>query len=472
MKIVSAVFVATLLLGLPVRAEQIVTLGDSLTFAYETEFGSKVSIPFGPSYGDGFGPSVKNWIEILNDPAYRHIAFDLGPRDTLTINLPVVPDLDVFFRNRNNWALPGLKIAELWKFLDHEITISSILDPDLAKLLALTNFNEFADFGIANLENQVQTTAQRLTLFIGGNDLRGVYGDIYNRNDPGTFVADFLGNATAIIDRIQQLNPNIEIVLVNVPHIGITPEVKSKWPPDPVRTGQVTAVVLDLNRQLADLAHSHHIGYADICTPTLPLLGRVPLCIDGITFANSGSTSGNLSYVWLNGELSSNFHPNTNAQAVIANVIIDAFNRRYHCGIAPLTATEILSGLIGKTQAQIDMDFATWTNSYQLPGRPLSDDSDGDGIPAGMEFALGLEPNKKDADRIGSRVAAEGLELTYPIRVPNSSHFTLAPEWSTDLSSPFTPFAVAPIVGEDGLSRAILPISDSHGFLRLRVSIP
>lgn len=453
-------------------AEQMVTLGDSLTFSYETEFGSQVSIPFVVSYGDGFGSKVRNWAEILHKTAYRNSSFDLGSRKSVSFDLPFGGDFDFFFRNQYNWAIPGMRVGELWKFMNREVTLASFLDPDLAALLEYSDFDEATDFAIGDLEDQIRTTAERVVVFIGGNDIRGVYPDIYKLNTPGTFVADFMRDTTSIIDRIRFLNPNIQIVLVNVPHVGITPEVKEKWPTDPIKTAQVTTVLLDLNRQLADLATSRNIGYADIFTPTLPLLDDTALRIHGITIANSGSDTGNLSYVWLNGPVSKNFHPNTSVQAIVANEIIDAFNKRYHTGIAPLSATEILGGLLGKTTAQIDMTFADWMTGFGKLGLPVTDDSDGDGLNAGVEFSLGLNPAYRDSYKVSTGIVGNALELSYPIRLPSTTRFTLTPAWSANLTSPFTPLSPLPTTGPDGLAHARLPLTASKGFLRLQATVP
>jgi hypothetical protein len=311
-----------------------------------------------------------------------------------------------------------------------------------------------------------------LVFFIGGNDVRAVYGGIYSGGPTGTFVQNFISDAAEILDRVLELNPNIQIVVVNVPHIGITPDIKSSNPTDPVNTERVTSVLRDLNQQLATLARDRGLGYADVFTPTLSLLQATPLCIHGIPFINAGSTSGNLNYVWLNGQYSANFHPNTNAQALIANTVIDAFNTRYATGIAPLSATEILSGLHGKTASQIDMPFATWMTGHSLGGLPPSDDSDGDGISAGVEFAIGLNPTLHDSNKVRSGVFDYGsgsvLELSYPIRLPVSTRYSLAPAYSADLSNPFIPFPVPPQTGPDGLARACLSASSGKGFLRLK----
>jgi lysophospholipase L1-like esterase len=367
-----------------------------------------------------------------------------------------------------------LRIEELRSFMAGTTTFADLVaaDPDLSLLLSLSDLDQNTAFRLSDLESQIQTIADRLVLFIGGNDVRGVYGDIYNSNAPGTFVADFLADAAEILDRVLSLNPDLQIVVVNVPHIGITPDIKSSYPTQPVNTGYVTAVLRELNSGLAALARERDLGYADVFTPTLSMLGTGPLAIHGIPFINGGSTTGNLDYVWLNGEYSANFHPNTNGQALIANEIIDAFNTRYATGIAPLSATEILSGLHGKSATQIDMPFAIWMTAYGLTGLPQTDDSDGDGTPASVEFALGLNPTLRDAWKVRSQVTpAAELELSYPIRLPVSARYTLAPAYSPDLVSPFTPFSILPQLETDGLARARLPISGGTGFLRLESTI-
>lgn len=455
-------------------AEQCVMLGDSLTFAYEAEFGFEVTVPFGDTYGDGFEPEVRNWAEILNDTAYRNNWFDLGARDEIEFAF----FYDLLFRHQYNWALPGLKVKELREFITRKTSFSQMIqagDPILQLLVLFSDLNQSEDFKVVDLEAQIQFSAERLVFFIGGNDIKSVYGGIYDGNPPGAFVADFISDASVILDRVLLLNPNIQIVVVNVPHVGITPDVKATWPTDPVKTERVTAVLRDLNGQLAGLAKNRGLGYADIFTPTLSLLAPGPLCIQGVPFANTGSTSGDLNYVWLNGAYSANFHPNTNAQALIANEIIDAFNSRYGTGIAPLTATETLYGLLEKPTTEIDMPFATWMTCFGLPGHAESDDTDGDGIPAAVEFALGLNPILRDGHKLSSAMVSHAgnpaLALVYPIRLPASAHYSLAPASSPDLSTPFVRFAIVPVPETDGLARAVLPLTGGTGFLRLESTI-
>ncbi|WP_338689784.1 hypothetical protein [Haloferula helveola] len=454
--------------------DQIVTLGDSLTFAYEGSFAFQETI-FGNTVGDGFNSTVRNWIELLSSSSYREDFFDLGTRDTIRVQKTLFPATyaNLYLRQLHNWAIPGLEIDQLRRFVNGDATLYDLLneDPDFAQLVTLLQASDFqeSDFDVVDLESQITSVAERVTLFIGGNDLRGIYGTIYNGGSAGTFVADFIDDAAFILDWVLALNPTVEIVVVAVPHVGITPDIKSTYPTDPLKTPLVTALTRDLNTQLKGLADARGLGFADIFTPTLPLLEADPLCIHGIPFFNTGSTTGDLDYVWLNGALSANFHPNTNAQAVIANVIVDAFNSKYDTGIAPLTATEILGGMLGKTAGQIDMPFATWMDCFGLTGLPESDDSDGDNVPAGVEFGLGLDPTMKDGHKIVRSLVNGGteLELAYPLRLTSSTRFTLTPASGTDPAS-MTPFAVAPAPEADGLARAAISLSGSRGFLQLQ----
>jgi lysophospholipase L1-like esterase len=484
MKFLPASIAAAFLLGtasLP-AAEQIVTLGDSLTFAYEGSFAFEETI-FGTTYGDGFGSGVRNWIEILSSSSYRQNSFDLGARDSIRILASIFPlrYANLYFRQRNNWAVPGFKVDQLRRFVNREATIKQLLaeDPDFASLLTALNvsdFNESTDFNVSELETQIASIAERLTFFIGGNDINAVYGTIYNGDSPGTFVDDFIADSAFILDWVLARKPSLQIVVVNVPHVGITPDVQSSYPTDATKTARVTAVLIDLNRRLANLATERGLAYADIFTPTLPLLNPAPMCIHGMQFQNSGSTTGDLNYVWLNGPVSANFHPNTNAQAVIANTIIDAFNRRYATGIAPLTATEILGGLLGKTTAAIDMTYATWITNHGFPGVTTDADSDGDGIPNGVEFGLGLNPSFHDSWKVATRFVngpgGREFELAYPLRLTSTTRFTLRPAASIGSLSSFVPFTTPPAPGTDGLARARVSATGPGAFLRLQCEVP
>lgn len=455
-------FAAALLIGTASAGEKIVTIGDSLTFAYEAEFG--------PWFADGFGTSSKNWIEILNGNTsgfgLRSSSFDLGVR----ISYPFLGSH--LFRHEYNWAIPGAKAQDLRDFIYGDATFTSLVggDPTFDFLLSVSGLDD-SDFDVADLQQQVTSSASRFVYFCGGNDVRGMYSQIYNGSDWQPFVDDFMADAIATLDKLDEWNPNLPGVIVAVPHIGITPDIRGTYPTDPVGTGRVTTMLRELNRQLKELADARGLGYADIFEPTLRLLyASHPLCIHGIQYLNSGSTTANVNYVWLNGSLSANFHPNTNAQAMIADIIIRAFNSKYGSEIPPLTATEILGTLLGKTAGTIDMTFANWMTGYGLTGLPETDDSDGDGIPAGVEFAIGLEPDFRDAFKVLQSNDGANIQLAYTLRLPTTTKVTLSAQSSDDLGG-FTNLAPQPTVGASGYAKALLPIAGDAGFLRLNATV-
>jgi len=447
--------------------EKVVTIGDSLTFAYEAEFGP------GFPLSDGYGTSSKNWIEILSGntsgTGLRSAWFDLGVRDTYGLfgsNL---------FRHEFNWAIPGATASQLRDFVEGSSTFTQIVgqDPTFADLLTLFGITN-NDFALTGLQQQVTSEASRFVYFVGGNDVRGIYQQVYLGNSDGqTFIDDFMADATATIDRLQLWNPTLPGVIVAVPHIGITPDIRLSYPYNPVSTGRVTAVLAKLNARLRALADSRGLGFADIFTPTLRLLDPAkPLTIHGMTFLNAGGDprfSNN--YVWLNGEISANFHPHTNAQAVVANLIIEAFNERYQSNIPPLTAVEILKNLLGKTDAAIDMTFATWMTAYGLSGRPETDDSDRDGIPAGVEFGLGLDPGYDDSHLIRQRWTPAGIELSYTLRLPSTTRVGIDAQTATNLGA-FSNLVPRPTRNATtGRAHALLPVSGSRGFIRLKSTV-
>jgi len=89
-----------------------------------------------------------------------------------------------------------------------------------------------------------------------------------------------------------------------------------------------------------------------------------------------------------------------------------------------------------------------------------------------VEFGAGLDPSRNDSESLGLRTITGYLELSYPIRLPVSSRYSLAPARSTNLTTPFTAIAPLPIPGADGLARAVMPLSSGSGFMRLQVTIP
>lgn len=445
-------------------AEQVVVLGDSLSKEYEFSFRL-----------DGFEDpdSVRNWIEILDDLRNPH--FDLGSRRDVDLFF-----FEIFFRHQYNWAVPGSRIEQISQFLRGEIEFLDFFAGGDANTFesivqAIAAFLTRDDFDVADLDRQLRESAERVVLLVGGNDIDEVYREIYEA-DPGfdssAWIGNFVSEAEFIVDWVLARNPQIEFVVASLPHVGITPTVKASHPTDPVKTARVTSVLRELNKRLAALARDRGIAFADLFEPTLRLLDPGPLCIHGVPFQNdvppSGQDPGDLDYVWLNGTASDGFHPNTNAQAMLANEIVRAFQERYNLPTAPLGASEILQDLLGKDP---DVSFPVWATCHGLANAGPTDDRDGDGLPLALEFGVGADPNRHDPWLVRFTARPEGLELSYPIRLPGTAAVSVRPAVSDDLAAwQLLPGEFSP--GPDGRVRALLPFRTSPAFLRLEALLP
>lgn len=465
------IFLALLILAasLPSRgAEQVVVLGDSLSKEYEFSFRF-----------DGFSNagSVRNWIEILDEERNEH--FDMGSRIDLSFLF-----VDIFFRHQYNWAVPGARIPQISAFLRGEIGFLEFFtssDPTTfeAVIAAIADLLDDGDFNVADLDHQIRNTAERVVLLAGGNDADEVYRELYEADpsfDASAWIDAFLAEARFIMDWVLERNPTIEFVVVALPHVGITPNVKAIHPPDLVKTVRVTAVMRELNRGLHDLAVERNIAFADIFEPMLRLLDADPVCIHGVPFVNdippTGTDPGSLNYVWLNGTASDGFHPNTNGQIVVANEIVRAFNDHYGTGIPLLTATEMLQDWLGKDP---DVSFAEWLACYGLAGAGPNDDRDFDGLPAALEFGVGADPLRHDPWHVafahGEESDAPYIELAYPLRLPGTSHVLVEDECSSDLLQ-WKSLSGEPLPGPDGLLRSRAPLDNPSGYLRLKATVP
>lgn len=371
--------------------EQIVVFGDSLSKEYQVEFANL---------------NAFNWIEILN--RHRHDEFDIG-------SFSVFPD----FRasgHEYNWSYPG---ATSWQMYEN-----------------LTKSGFFQEIAQKQAEKHVKGTANRVLLMLGGNDIDAYYDDIYNGGDPTLYINRSYNNLERILKWIRARNATVPLVIANTPHIGATPRIKHDFPPDPVKTQRATDAISTLNARLRQLANDMGIGYADIYTITYDLLLGKPLVVSGMKFLDDSDNSGKTENIWLGG-IGGRFHPNTIGQAMIANAIIEAFNRRYGGGIDPLGGSEIVGGLLERT---VDLPFAQWIASYPVgPATGPDDDPDYDGFSNLEEFALDQDPTKVEPDFLALQpmlvgaAGAEQVKLRYRPRVEVSSHLSATVEYSLDL---------------------------------------
>ena len=380
-------------------ADKWVTIGDSLTKEYEIEF--PILNPSNPAaWGE------RNWLGLLSIHRGEHV--DIGP------NAAAWPDLRVT-GHEYNWAIPGSKTTE-WR----EVIEATLLS------------NVFFVFNRTVSNSYLDDVADRVVIFLGGNDLKGAYGRHYDGADPTPFVNAQVSNITTIIDHVRSQNATAPIVLVNMPDVGVTPVVKNDPDySDASKRQRMTDLTNDLNKRLRTLATQKDIGFADITSLTNELTGPQRYVIGGVHFLKSvdpDSLSNDPVYLFS----PDGFHPNTPAQLLFANAIACGFNERYP-GLdpVPLFSTEEMLDILG---LEPDMSLAEWAAAYDVDDSDGTADLDGDGASLLEEFALGMDPRDPDAEqRAFGLMTNERLGLSYRPRVANSNQFTIVPEFSTDL---------------------------------------
>jgi len=408
---------ASLIASAPAR-ETVLVIGDSLSREYQFEFAQ---------FDD-----ARNWVEILAEN--RPDDFDFG-------------DKSIDQRYRYNWALPTYSAED---YAD-DLTSSGFLQRRFQDLID----DDFDD-------------VDAVVVFLGGNDIDSVYGPVYNGNSSTTnnIINRIEDDLEDIIDFVQDDTPNMRMILVNVPHVGATPEVKGDHPTHPVRTQRVTDALQTIDTRLRALANRKNIGYADILPFTLDLLSDAPYCIGGFPFINEGSDDGDADHIWLGGDLSQNFHPNTNGQAIVANAIIEAFNEKYGIGAEPLSEIEIVEDIVG-----LDTPYGGWADAAGLPPsqRGLTLDPDNDGLSNLIEFTLDLDPTQFSS-LPEPRIEGGNLVFDFNLRHQDCAFSTVEAQVSSDLIGwVAVPEANIEVIS-GGTYRVTLPVSNGSTFIRLLVT--
>lgn len=351
-----------------VGAERVLIIGDSLSKEYEVEW-----------LGIGGAPLVSpkpNWAEILDER--RAQWFEFG-------NSGVFGDWRLIGHDYN-WSIPG-SYARDWP--------------------------GYLEDAPGELVDQLRNVVDRVVIFLGGNDIRVKYQDLYSGKPSAEWVAQVVSDIRAVVEFVQERNPALQVVLVNVPHLGASPKVNSSHPYDPGKTGRVTAALDDLNGRLAALARERGTGIANIYRITRELVTKPYWVIGGYRSNKQSSSQGAPDCLFLG----DGFHPNYSIQAVFAQIILDAFNDRYGTGIPRLGNREILVNILSVGASQT-MD--QWVKGFGVGSgdRGFADDPDGDGVRNILEFAFDMDPTYPDAHR-----------LPAPRVVPQSGGPALRLEW-------------------------------------------
>ena len=411
-----------LLMSFTLRAEQCLVIGDSLTKEYEAEF--PALYPNNPASWQ-----ARNWIELLDQ--YRGTWFDLG-----TWGVYSDPRLT---GHCYNWAFPGSTTTDIRN-----------------QLSSIYNF-----WWTGTLQGQLRTDVQRVVIFSGGNDANSYYGSLYNGTaDASTTTNITLGNLQWIINYIRTTNATIPIMLVSVPHVGCTPKVQQSYPTDPVKTARVTAAMDALNASLAAYAQSQGIGFVPGVYAFTKSIITQPFRIQGIEFYRVADANAGTRYTF-SGD---GFHPNTCAHTQIAQMVVDAFNSQYPATVmTPLSNSYIISTILGLDP---NIPFTEWLASVGQSGS-FTADSNGNGIPNGVEFAL---QNVTNMSAMPKPVMQGGaLTLTYLPRDVFTEWGSIQAQSSTDLINWTNISASQTTTNSDGTVTVSVNLA-GKGFVRLNVT--
>jgi len=460
--------------------DHVLVIGDSLSKEYETEFKALY-----PGHPDAW--NARNWNEILD--ARRNARFDLG-------SWGVYADFRLT-GHAFNCAKPGGTAREFRNFLRQDPAAEQETKASSGGSLVWPFFPTWRD-----TFNDLVADAETIVLFCGGNDLalgnsdplanpeingqpkqisyESIYdGRLGEASNPDRLRDSIRKNVRSIVQYFRvppsgQSRPRFSgpIVLVNVPHVGCTPKVIADTGTDEVRHARCTAMIERLNDELRALATEFNLAYADVYALTDRIRQPGDFTLGGIRFSRSPDVNCGPRALF-SGD---GFHPNTPAQAKIAQIIVNALRSHDPATAAttpPLSDREIIEEIIGLPR---DTGFKEWLVDHNVPANrrdPLSD-PDRDGVPNLLEFALASHHPMSPADPplpspiVEATATGLTLRLDFTPRFSSNVYCRIIPRYSQDLVS-WTDVPASRITGNpDGTVTVRHPWDPvSPGFLRI-----
>jgi lysophospholipase L1-like esterase len=442
-----ALFPAVLQLALsPATAgENVVVIGDSLSKEYETEFKGLY-----PDHPEAW--QARNWNEILDER--RNAKFDLG-------SWGIFADFRLT-GHTFNCAKPGGTAREFRNFLRQDQAAEDEIKASSGGSLVWPFFPTWLD-----TFDDLTGDAEKIVIFYGGNDLalgnsdplanpdyngepkqidyESIYdGGFGDASDPDRLRDSIRKNIRSIVQYFRvppsgQTRPRFDgpIVLVNAPHVGSAPKVIGDTGTDPAKHARCTAMIEKLNGELRTLATEFDLGYADVYALTDQIRRPGEFTIGGISFSRVPDDDCRPRYLF-SGD---GFHPNTPAQAKMAQIILDAFRTKYPATAGdspPLSDREIIEDILG---LPLDTGFKEWLDANETPADrrgPLSD-PDEDGVENILEYALagrdptGVSDPPMPTPVVETSTGTPVLRLDYTPRYASNVYCRLVPQRSSNL---------------------------------------
>lgn len=424
---------------------KVVAIGDSLTAEYDTIPAIAGFPTEATAYAEITVPGwvSRSWVEVLGK--LRGSDFDFGSWRNLSDPWPV-PRLSGYERN---WAVPGITAAQGEDFL----TASIVSNPLYYTLRQ-------------PLEDQLSSHTNRVVVWLGGNEFRANYGALYDGGSSTSLINGLIGDLDRILDFVESQNPDLQVVICNVPDLGATPS-KQEAHPDPEKRALVTAATNEANARIAELAAAHGAGLADIAEETRKIIDGEPVYFGGVEILPGKDEDNNPHYAFTRDGL----HPNTPFQIRIAKTIVKAFNQKFGAGLRQIDSGEALRLL------KIDPNepYHNWILSYNVPKPGYKKDTDGDGLNHLVEYAFGLSPVVADADSLPVSVGGpiEGINgnvsITYTPDPAHAHHVQIIPQYSVKPGK----WIIVPatnIVENEGTFTAVIPPTVTPAKIRLKIT--
>jgi lysophospholipase L1-like esterase len=432
----------------PAPAANVVAIGDSLTAEYDTlpdvsGFPTEATA-YAEVTVDGW--ESKSWVEIVAQ--LRPSDFNFGRYRTLS-DPWTPPRLSGY---ATNWGVPGVDAS-----LYEDFVTSSVSNNPLYFTLRQP------------LENQLENLADRVVIWLGTNDFRANYGAIYDGGSADALINGLLDDLEHVVDFVRAQNPDLQIVIVNIPDIGATPSRKVAHP-DPAKRAIVSAAIATANDRIEQLAAEKGIALADVSAITSKLINGTPVYFGAVQMIDDENADNDPHYLFTRDGL----HPNTGLQVLIARSIIRAFDTAYGAGIRQITDAEALAILHINPREP----YVQWIESFNVSAKGPLKDPDADGMSNLVECAFNLNPSVSDAASLPASRGGPVAGVTGEVSV------TYTPDASRDLLTDVlvqysvngTNWKKVPsdhlIDNGDGSFTAVVPPQSSATvFTRLKVSL-
>lgn len=414
-------FVA-LLLPVQGAALRVLTIGDSLSEEYE--FMTPV-----------FSINSKNWVELVAQRRGTEANFGsfessyFGYFDWRTGGY------------RLNYGLPGKKALDWVAILNSSGTFTY----DGKTRNNLSNDIKLCDVAV---------------IFLGGNDLKDRYDEIFNNTEPAGYLDSIVTHLATIHDWVRTKKPTLPIVIATVPDIGATLDVSSTYN-DPFRQQRTRQKIAAMNASIRAMAATKGAKVASVDKLTDLIFDVVPFHLNG-TLLNATSTSSiNASnYVFCK----DGFHPNTSGQALIANEVMLAITQATGRALTTFPNREILANILGMNA---DAPYITWQAGFPGLGGTGADD-DLDGIPNLVEFALGTSPRQRSQPM--SFLRSPGGTLRFTPSAIGLRYASVSVLESSNLSTWQTVTVNRITTGLDG-GWSVTPSGLGRGFYKLKAEV-